>query len=64
MEKSVYLLYGTEEDRKNTSMVLSSVADAINCMLKVADSYGVEFSQDVVNRLYKELDDHVKKMKG
>lgn len=64
MEESTYLLYGRAEDRKNPSHVKAGVIDAINILDKVAASYGVNFSKDVIDQLYKELDDHVKKMKG
>lgn len=60
----MYLLYGREEDRGNPWCVRVGVSDAIQALDEVAESYGVEFSQEVVDRLYKELDDHVKKMKG
>ena len=63
-EMSIYLLYGREEDRGKTWCVRAGVSDAIRALDEVAKSYGVEFSQEVVDRLYKELDDHIKSMKG
>ena len=64
MEESTYLLYGRAEDREKPSRVRAGVIDAINILAKVAASYGVNFSQDVISRLYKELDNHIDKMKG
>lgn len=64
MEESTYLLYGRAEDREKPSRVRAGVIDAINILDKVAASYGVDFSQDAIDQLYKELDDHVNKMKG
>lgn len=64
MEESTYLLYGRAEDREKPSRVRDGVTDAISALDEVAASYGVNFSQDVIDRLYKELDDHIDKMKG
>ena len=63
MEKSTYLLYGTEKDRKSQFSVLMGVRDAITTLSDVAESYGVEFSEEVINRLQRELDEHIQKMK-
>lgn len=63
MEKSTYLLYGTEKDQKSQSSVLMGVGDAITTLSDVAESYGVEFSEEVINRLQRELDEHIQKMK-
>ena len=63
-ETSIYLLYGREEDRGKSWWVRTGVLDAIHALNEVAESYGVEFSQEVVDRLYKELDEHIKSMKG
>lgn len=41
-----------------------NVADAISALDDVAASYGVDFSQDAIYQLYKELDAHLDKMKG
>lgn len=64
MEKSIYLLLGTKEDRATPSRIQRGVDDAINCMLEVAESYGVEFSDDSIQRLRAELAEHIKNMKG
>ena len=64
MEKSVYLLLGTKEDMDKPSRVQMGVDDAINCMLEVAESYGVEFSHALIQRLRAELAEHIKNMKG
>lgn len=63
MEKSTYLLYGTEKDQKSQFSVLMGVGDAITTLSDVAKSYGVEFSEEVINRLQRELDEHIQKMK-
>lgn len=64
MEESTYLLYGRAEDREKPSRVRDGVIDAISALDEVAASYGVNFSQNVIDQLYKELDDHIDKMKG
>lgn len=64
MKNSTYLLLGTEEDRKRPWLVRCNVADAISALDDVAASYGVDFSQDAIYQLYKELDAHLDKMKG
>nr|WP_304098072.1 hypothetical protein [Mitsuokella multacida] len=64
MEKSVYLLLGTKEERTKPSLIQMGVDDAINCMLEVAESYGVEFSDVSIQRLRAELAKHIKNMKG
>lgn len=64
MEESTYLLYGRAEDRENPSRVREGVIDAINIFDEVAASYGVNFSKDVIDQLYKELDAHLDKKKG
>lgn len=46
------------------SRVQMGVDDAINCMLEVAESYGVEFSDALIQRLRAELAEHIKNMKG
>jgi len=48
MEESTCLLYGRAEERE----IPSRVRD------------GVNFSQDVIDQLYQELDKHIEKMKG
>lgn len=63
MEKSTYLLYGTEEDRKRLFLVRTGVEDAIIALNDVAESYGVEFSEEVIDQLQRELDEHIQKMK-
>lgn len=64
MEGSTYLLYGRKEDWKNQHLLQCGVIDAINALDEVAASYGVNFSREAIDRLYKELNDHVAKMKG
>lgn len=64
MENSIYLLLGTAEERKEPWLVRSGVTDAISTLDEVAASYGVDFSRDAIDRLYKELDNHIDKMKG
>lgn len=64
MEKSLYLLLGTKEARTKPSRVQMGVDDAIDCMLEVAESYGVEFSDALIQRLHAELEEHINNMKG
>lgn len=64
MEESTCLLYGRAEEREIPSRVRDGVTDSINALDKVAISYGVNFSQDVIDQLYQELDKHIEKMKG
>ena len=64
MEESTYLLYGRAEEREIPSRVRDGVTDSINALDKVVISYGVNFSQDVIDQLYQELDKHIEKMKG
>ena len=64
METSTYLLLGTADDQKNPKRVYDGVTDAIIVMDEVARSYGVEFSEDVINRLQAELQKHDDKIKA
>lgn len=57
-------MYAREEDQESPWCVRTGASDAIHALDEVAESYGVEFSQEVVDRLYKELDEHIKSMKG
>lgn len=59
-DKSVYLMLGTDNDKKRPSVVCGEVNNAIYAMKVVADSYGVVFSDAVMAQLYKELDEHLK----
>ena len=61
-DKSVYLMLGTDDEKKRPSVVCSEVNNAIYTMKVVAESYGVVFSDAVIDRLYKELDEHLKQM--
>lgn len=62
-DKSVYLMLGTDDDKKRPSVVCGEVNNAIYAMKVVAESYGVTFSDAVIDQLYKELDEHLKRMK-
>lgn len=62
-DKSVYLMLGAADDKKRPSVVCGDVNNAIYAMKVVAESYGVTFSDAVIDQLYKELDEHLKRMK-
>ena len=62
MEESMYLILGTDADKKRISIVLNEVSNAIYAMDVVAKSYGVVFSDDIIDKLYTELDNHLKEM--
>ena len=61
-DKSVYLVLGTDDEKKRPSVVAGAVNDTIYTMKVVAESYGVVFSDAVIDKLYKELDEHLKQM--
>lgn len=61
-DKSIYLMLGTDAEKKRPSVVAGAVNDTIYAMKVVAESYGVVFSDAVIDRLYKELDEHLKQM--
>lgn len=61
-DKSVYLMLGTDDEKKRPSVVAGAVNDTIYTMKVVAESYGVVFSDAVIDQLYKELDEHLKQM--
>ena len=61
-DKSVYLMLGTDDEKKRPSVVAGAVNDTIYTMKVVAESYGVVFSDAVIDPLYKELDEHLKQM--
>ena len=57
-----YLMEGDEADRKSISMVFGEVSGGIRALDEMAESYGVHFSESVIDQLYKELDAHIEKM--
>lgn len=61
-ERDVYLMLGTDDEKKRLSVVCGEVNNAIYTMKIVAESYGVVFSDAVIDQLYKELDEHLKRM--
>jgi translation initiation factor IF-2 len=61
-ERDVYLMLGTDDEKKRPSVVCGEVNNAIYTMKVVAESYGVVFSDAVIDQLYKELDEHLKRM--
>lgn len=61
-DKSIYLMIGTDDEKKRPSVVCGEVNNAIYAMKMVAESYGVVFSDAVINQLYKELDEHLNRM--
>lgn len=61
-ERDVHLMLGTDDEKKRPSVVCGEVNNAIYTMKVVAESYGVVFSDAVIDQLYKELDEHLKRM--
>lgn len=61
-DKSVYLMLGTDDEKKRPSVVCGEVNNAIYTMKVVAESYGVVFSDAVMKQIYTELDEHLKRM--
>lgn len=61
-DKSIYLMIGTDDEKKRPSVVCSEVNNAIYAMKVVSESYGVVFSDAVIDQLYKELDEHLNRM--
>ena len=64
MSESIYLMLGTDADKKRSSVTLNEVSNAIYAMKVVAESYGVVFSDAVIDKLYKELDEHINRMQA
>lgn len=62
MSESMYLMLGTDADKKRASVVLSEVSNAIYAMDVVARSYGVEFNDNLIKQLYDELEKHINQM--
>ena len=63
-ERDVYLMLGTDDEKKRPSVVCGEVNNAIYTMKVVAESYGVVFSDAVIDKLYKELDEHLNRMQA
>ena len=63
-ERDVYLMLGTDDEKKRPSVVCGEVNNAIYTMKVVAESYGVVFSDADIDKLYKELDEHLNRMQA
>lgn len=61
-DKNIYLMLGTDAEKKRPSVVAGAVNDTIYTMKVVSESYGVVFSDAVIDQLYKELDEHLNRM--
>lgn len=62
-DKVLYLMViGTDDEKKRPSVVCGEVNNAIYAMEVVAESYGVVFSDAVIDQLYNELDEHLNRM--
>lgn len=61
-DKSIYLMISTDDEKKRPSVVCNEVNNAIYAMKMVAESYGVVFSDAVIDQLYNELDEHLNRM--
>lgn len=62
MSESIYLMLGTDADKKRSSVILNEVSNAIYTMGVVAQSYGVAFSKTLIKQLYDELEKHIDSM--
>lgn len=58
----MYTLCSALMTRKNVQASYAVRYNAIYAMKIVAESYGVVFSDAVIDRLYNELDEHLKQM--
>ena len=63
-DKNVYIMLGTDDEKKRPSVVAGAVNDTIYTMKVVAESYGVVFSDAVIDQLNKELDEHLNRMQA
>ena len=61
-ERDVYLMLGTDDEKKRPSVVCGEVNSAIYAMEVVAESYGVVFGDAVIETLYSELDEHLNRI--
>lgn len=62
MKSSINLLLGTEKERERPAACWLGVKDAIDALVEVYESYGMNFSDDLIGGLYDELENHVKEM--
>lgn len=62
MSESIYLMLGTDADKKRSSVILNEVSNAIYAMDVVSQSYGVVFSKILIKQLYDELEKHIDSM--
>ena len=63
MENSITLLFGKENERENLMACWLGVKDAIDALVEISESYGMQFSDELIKGLYDELGNHVNQIK-
>lgn len=63
MENSITLLFGKENERENLMACWLGVKDAIDALVEISESYGMQFSDELIKGLYDELENHVNQIK-
>ena len=63
MENSITLLFGKENERENLMASWLGVKDAIDALVEISESYGMQFSDELIKGLYDELENHVNQIK-
>ena len=63
MEKQILLLLGEENEKESVAACWLGVKDAIDALVEISESYGMQFSDDLIKGLYDELENHVNQIK-